>query len=125
MEVLVPLDKVIEFMKQGKCLITTDGSAGDDIIPFAWKIGDVDVYPDNEGVIDRIAKQRTYPLDYSFHTIDPDWDIIAQICDIFETMNIKLEFKHEKGHQDDNIPNKELDLPAQLNIEVDFLAINY
>eukprot|EP00957_Ditylum_brightwellii_P211782 15366595-Ditylum_brightwellii.AAC.1 len=40
-------------------------------------------------------------------------------------MNIKAEFKHVKGHQDDDAPYKELDLPAQLNIDVDFLAIDY
>eukprot|EP00957_Ditylum_brightwellii_P126440 9638187-Ditylum_brightwellii.AAC.1 len=41
-EVLVPLDKLIEFMNQGKCIITTDGSADDDMMSFVWKVGDVD-----------------------------------------------------------------------------------
>eukprot|EP00957_Ditylum_brightwellii_P176454 13437188-Ditylum_brightwellii.AAC.1 len=40
-------------------------------------------------------------------------------------MNIKAEFKHVKGYQDDLKHYKELDLPAQLNIDVDFLAVNY
>eukprot|EP00957_Ditylum_brightwellii_P125199 9544402-Ditylum_brightwellii.AAC.1 len=40
-------------------------------------------------------------------------------------MNIKADFKHVKGHQDDDTPYEELDLPAQLSIEVDFLAIKY
>eukprot|EP00957_Ditylum_brightwellii_P067490 5123247-Ditylum_brightwellii.AAC.1 len=42
-EILVPLDELIEFMKQGKCIIATDSSADDDIILFAWKVGDVGV----------------------------------------------------------------------------------
>eukprot|EP00957_Ditylum_brightwellii_P111047 8468527-Ditylum_brightwellii.AAC.1 len=35
-------------------------------------------------------------------------------------MNIKAEYKYVKGHQDDDMPYKKLDLPAQLN-----LADNY
>eukprot|EP00957_Ditylum_brightwellii_P158271 12047572-Ditylum_brightwellii.AAC.1 len=83
------------------------------------------VYLDNQGMIDRIAKQQTYLFDYSFHTIEPDWDIIAQICNISELMNIKAGFKHVKGHQDDDAHYKELYLPAQLNIDVGFLAVKY
>eukprot|EP00957_Ditylum_brightwellii_P051664 3917646-Ditylum_brightwellii.AAC.1 len=83
------------------------------------------LYLDNKGVIERIAKQQTYLFDYSFHMINPDWDIIAQICNILELMNIKAEFKHVKGHQDDVKNYKELDLPAQLNMDVDFLEVNY
>eukprot|EP00957_Ditylum_brightwellii_P129554 9881924-Ditylum_brightwellii.AAC.1 len=40
-------------------------------------------------------------------------------------MNIKAEFKHMRGHQDDMKHYEELDLPAQRNIDVDILAINY
>eukprot|EP00957_Ditylum_brightwellii_P099321 7565484-Ditylum_brightwellii.AAC.1 len=84
-EILVPLDELIEFMKQGTCLIATDGSAGDDIILFVWKDGDVDdnayfccaVYLENEGMIDRIKKQKTYLFETSLHTIGPDWDTIS------------------------------------------------
>eukprot|EP00957_Ditylum_brightwellii_P131862 10055557-Ditylum_brightwellii.AAC.1 len=83
------------------------------------------VYLDNEGMFNRIVKQKTYLFNYSFHTIDPDWDTIAQICDILATMNIKAEFKHVKGYQDDDTPYKELDLPAKLNTNVDVLAIGY
>eukprot|EP00957_Ditylum_brightwellii_P187695 14292476-Ditylum_brightwellii.AAC.1 len=83
------------------------------------------VYLDNEGMIDRITKQQTHPFDYSFHTTDPDYDIIAQICNVLEFMNIKADFKHVKGHQDDDTYYEELDLPTQLNIDVDFLAANY
>eukprot|EP00957_Ditylum_brightwellii_P036601 2773344-Ditylum_brightwellii.AAC.1 len=160
-------------MQQGQCLITTEGSASNDMMSFTWKIVDVNgnayfchtgpafgkeslfraeaydilpvlwcmyqwmehnkienkmyttVYLDNKGIIERIAKQQTYPFDYSFHTINPDWDIIAQICNILELMNIKAEFQHMKGHQDNVKYYEELNLPAQLNINVDFLAINY
>eukprot|EP00957_Ditylum_brightwellii_P021416 1615569-Ditylum_brightwellii.AAC.1 len=83
------------------------------------------VYLDNEGTIDRIAKQQTCLFDYSFHTIDPDWYIIAQICNTLELMNIKVDFKHIKGHQDDDTHYEELDISAQLNIDVDFLVVDY
>eukprot|EP00957_Ditylum_brightwellii_P109665 8364874-Ditylum_brightwellii.AAC.1 len=144
LETVVSLDKLMAFMQQGQCLIATDGSASDNMTSFAWKVVDVNgntyfchagqafgkeslfrtetlenkmymtVYLDNEGVIERITKQQTYPFDYSFCTIDPDWDIIAQICKKLELMDIKAEFKHMKGYQDDGKHYEELDLPAQL-----------
>eukprot|EP00957_Ditylum_brightwellii_P096425 7343441-Ditylum_brightwellii.AAC.1 len=40
-------------------------------------------------------------------------------------MNIKADFKHMKGNQDDAKHYEELDLPAQLNINIDFLAVDY
>eukprot|EP00957_Ditylum_brightwellii_P052280 3965176-Ditylum_brightwellii.AAC.1 len=83
------------------------------------------VYLDNKGIIERITKQQTYLFDYSFHTIDPDWDIIAQIFNILDLMNINTKFQHMKGHQDDMKHYKELNLLAQLNIDIEFLAVNY
>eukprot|EP00957_Ditylum_brightwellii_P075632 5748080-Ditylum_brightwellii.AAC.1 len=32
------------------------------------------MYLDNKGVITRIKKQQTYPNDFSFNTLTPDWD---------------------------------------------------
>eukprot|EP00957_Ditylum_brightwellii_P123776 9435689-Ditylum_brightwellii.AAC.1 len=40
-------------------------------------------------------------------------------------MNIDAKFQHVKGHQDDVKQYEELELPAQLNIDVDFLAVKY
>eukprot|EP00957_Ditylum_brightwellii_P076229 5794733-Ditylum_brightwellii.AAC.1 len=128
-------------MKQGKCIIATGSSDGDDIMSFAWRTGDVNVlcflhqwldynmldtrnymivYLDNEG-----AKQKKCPYDYAFHTIDPYWYIITHICFILGTMNVKVECDHAKGHQDDHTTYKELKRPALLIINIDFLAINY
>eukprot|EP00957_Ditylum_brightwellii_P142129 10828980-Ditylum_brightwellii.AAC.1 len=83
------------------------------------------IYLDNEGVIQRIKNQLEYPYDYSFHTIDPDWDMIVQICDILKVKKIKTNFEHVKGHQDDDRPYDELDLPAHLNTDVYFMAVDY
>eukprot|EP00957_Ditylum_brightwellii_P109431 8347026-Ditylum_brightwellii.AAC.1 len=38
---LASLDKLIEFVQLGQCLIATDGSASDNMMSFAWKIIDV------------------------------------------------------------------------------------
>eukprot|EP00957_Ditylum_brightwellii_P021658 1632910-Ditylum_brightwellii.AAC.1 len=83
------------------------------------------IYLDNEGVIQRINKQLEYPYDYFFHTINLDWDIIVQICDILKDNKIKTDLEHVKGHQDDDTPYEELNLPACLNIEVDFMVVDY
>eukprot|EP00957_Ditylum_brightwellii_P001457 113682-Ditylum_brightwellii.AAC.1 len=32
------------------------------------------IYLDNKGVITRIQQQQSYPHDYSFNTLTPDWD---------------------------------------------------
>eukprot|EP00957_Ditylum_brightwellii_P184236 14032630-Ditylum_brightwellii.AAC.1 len=40
-------------------------------------------------------------------------------------MNVKAQFKHVKGHQDGVKHYKEVDVPAQLNIDVDFITVNY
>eukprot|EP00957_Ditylum_brightwellii_P160949 12253957-Ditylum_brightwellii.AAC.1 len=40
-------------------------------------------------------------------------------------MNIRTDFKHMKGYQDDDTHYEELNIPAQLNIDVDFLAVDY
>eukprot|EP00957_Ditylum_brightwellii_P011108 841965-Ditylum_brightwellii.AAC.1 len=83
------------------------------------------IYLDNEGVLQRINKQLECPYDYSFHTINPDCDIIVQICDILKENKIKTDLEHIKGHQDDNTPFEELNLPAHLNTEVDFMDVDY
>eukprot|EP00957_Ditylum_brightwellii_P123126 9387791-Ditylum_brightwellii.AAC.1 len=44
--------------------------------------------------------------------------IIVQICDILKDSKIKINLEHIKGHQDDNTPYEELNLPACLNTEV-------
>eukprot|EP00957_Ditylum_brightwellii_P002063 158374-Ditylum_brightwellii.AAC.1 len=103
MEMRVPLGELVECMKQGKCLIATDGSAGDDIIMIDSRIC-MTVYLDNEGMINRVATQKTYLYGYLFHTNDPDWGIIAQVYDVLETNTIKAEFEHVKGHQNNNTP---------------------
>eukprot|EP00957_Ditylum_brightwellii_P156985 11947542-Ditylum_brightwellii.AAC.1 len=95
-ETLVSLDRLMVFMQQGKCLIATDGSASDNMMSFVWKV---------VGVDDNV---------YFCH---------ASL--VLEVMNIKTEFKHVKGHQDDVKHFEKLDLPAQLNVDVDFLAVDY
>eukprot|EP00957_Ditylum_brightwellii_P052320 3968485-Ditylum_brightwellii.AAC.1 len=40
------------------------------------------LFLDNKGVITRIKQLMSYPHDYSFNTLSPDWDVIAQISKI-------------------------------------------
>eukprot|EP00957_Ditylum_brightwellii_P067955 5159106-Ditylum_brightwellii.AAC.1 len=39
-ETLVSLNKLIVFMQQGQCYISNDGSANNNMMPFAWKVVD-------------------------------------------------------------------------------------
>eukprot|EP00957_Ditylum_brightwellii_P179109 13644646-Ditylum_brightwellii.AAC.1 len=45
------------------------------------------MYLDNKGVITRIKKQQTYSNDFSFDTLTPGWDVIAQISSILDMGN--------------------------------------
>eukprot|EP00957_Ditylum_brightwellii_P110426 8421562-Ditylum_brightwellii.AAC.1 len=45
------------------------------------------LYLHNIGVITQIQQQRSYPHDYSFNTLSPDWDVIAQISKILSKGN--------------------------------------
>eukprot|EP00957_Ditylum_brightwellii_P058213 4414464-Ditylum_brightwellii.AAC.1 len=71
------------------------------------------LYLDNESVVTRIKTQQQYPYDYSFNTLTPGWDIIAQIVAVLCGSDISGEFEHVKGHQDKDRKYEELLLPAQ------------
>eukprot|EP00957_Ditylum_brightwellii_P017513 1319757-Ditylum_brightwellii.AAC.1 len=53
----------------------------------------------------------------------PDWDVIAQIVAVICESNLKGEFKHIKGHQDKDKKYEDLPLIAQLNVNIDILAV--
>eukprot|EP00957_Ditylum_brightwellii_P066077 5012173-Ditylum_brightwellii.AAC.1 len=51
-------------------------------------------------------------------------DIITQIVQVIQTLKCTKSFKHVKGCQNDEVVYADLDLPARLNIDADFLAVN-
>eukprot|EP00957_Ditylum_brightwellii_P005909 448135-Ditylum_brightwellii.AAC.1 len=53
------------------------------------------MYLDNKGVITRVKKQQTYSNDYSFNTLTPDWDVIAQISNILDTDADRLAVEYQ------------------------------
>eukprot|EP00957_Ditylum_brightwellii_P026610 2012427-Ditylum_brightwellii.AAC.1 len=38
----------------------------------------VDIHINNKGIVERINNQLSYPHDYPYNTLSPDWDLIAQ-----------------------------------------------
>eukprot|EP00957_Ditylum_brightwellii_P200427 15279826-Ditylum_brightwellii.AAC.1 len=107
-------------MEQSENIVVTNGSVGEIDKSFGWKIctsnGDIitehaeytastkqltgQLYLDNKGVITRIQQQQSYPHNYSFDTLTPDWDVIAQISNILDTGNFTPKIQHIQGHQD-------------------------
>eukprot|EP00957_Ditylum_brightwellii_P111286 8486532-Ditylum_brightwellii.AAC.1 len=83
------------------------------------------MYLDNKGVIKRIKKQQTYSSDYSFNTLTPDWDVIAQISNILDLSNFTSTIQQIQGHQDKHKKYDELSLLAKLNVDADLLAVEY
>eukprot|EP00957_Ditylum_brightwellii_P097638 7435985-Ditylum_brightwellii.AAC.1 len=55
----------------------------------------------------------------------PEWDVIAQIIAAICESNLKGEFEHVKEHQDKDKKYGDLLLPAQLNVNVDILAVAF
>eukprot|EP00957_Ditylum_brightwellii_P185958 14157276-Ditylum_brightwellii.AAC.1 len=86
---------------------------------------DINIYIDNEGILERLKDQLTYTHDYPFNTLEPDWDVVAQIAETLKQYNDLITITHVKSHQDDNMPFDELTMPARLNIAADSLATNY
>eukprot|EP00957_Ditylum_brightwellii_P210113 15364588-Ditylum_brightwellii.AAC.1 len=86
---------------------------------------DINMYIDNKGIVKRINYQLTYTYDYSFNTLEPDWDIVAQGAHTLKLYIDTLTITHVKSHQDDNTSLEELSLPARLNVAANCLATSY
>eukprot|EP00957_Ditylum_brightwellii_P204084 15337608-Ditylum_brightwellii.AAC.2 len=86
----------------------------------------IHLYLDNESVINRIIWQKSYSYNCLFHIIDPQWGVIAQIVQIFCILSCADMLTHvEDHHLDKDIAYEDLDLLTQLNVNADFLAIEY
>eukprot|EP00957_Ditylum_brightwellii_P091541 6970326-Ditylum_brightwellii.AAC.1 len=83
------------------------------------------MYTDNKGVITRIQQQQSYPNDYFFNTLTPDWDVIAQISNILDIVNFITKIQYIQGHQDKQKKYNDLSLPAKLNVDANLLAVEY
>eukprot|EP00957_Ditylum_brightwellii_P036951 2796951-Ditylum_brightwellii.AAC.1 len=139
------IHKIFDTMGEEAFIIATDGSSGDTSMAFGWKNFDheektlvqhagpafgqessfqYETY-DNENVMTWIKTQQQYPYDYSFNTLTPDWDIIAQTVAVLQRSDISGEFEHVKGHQDKDRKYKDLPLPAQMNVNVDILVVAF
>ena len=61
----------------------------------------INIRIDNIGIVKRTNDQLSYPHDYSYNTLEPDWDLIAQSAATLKTYSETLTINHVKGHQDD------------------------
>eukprot|EP00957_Ditylum_brightwellii_P162260 12354856-Ditylum_brightwellii.AAC.1 len=72
----------------------------------------VDMRIDNKGIVKCINNQISYPNDYSYNTICPDWDLIAQAAITLRQYGKHLSINHIKSHQDNGTPEEKLNLSA-------------
>eukprot|EP00957_Ditylum_brightwellii_P153080 11652647-Ditylum_brightwellii.AAC.1 len=63
--------------------------------------------------------------DYSYNTLGPDWNLIAQTAITLCQYVKRLSINHIKSHQDDDTPEEKLDLPYRLNSPADQIAMQY
>eukprot|EP00957_Ditylum_brightwellii_P052947 4014311-Ditylum_brightwellii.AAC.1 len=82
-------------------------------------------YIDTEGIAKQVNDKLTFTHDYPFSTLEPDWDVVAQVVDTLKQYGDILKITHVKSHQDDNTPLKELSLAARLNVVAGYLSSNY
>eukprot|EP00957_Ditylum_brightwellii_P117100 8931666-Ditylum_brightwellii.AAC.1 len=61
----------------------------------------------------------SYPHDYTYNTLSPDWDFIAQAAITLRQHGNSLSINHIKNHQDNDTPEDQLDLSDRLNIAAD------
>eukprot|EP00957_Ditylum_brightwellii_P114357 8719603-Ditylum_brightwellii.AAC.1 len=83
------------------------------------------IHIDNKGIVTQVRNQIKYTYDYPYNTLEPDWDAIAQSADHLHMLGTKRTIEHVKSHQDANCDYDQLDLPAQLYVSADNLAISY
>eukprot|EP00957_Ditylum_brightwellii_P075421 5731807-Ditylum_brightwellii.AAC.1 len=85
----------------------------------------INMYIENEWIVKRINNQLTYTHNYPFNTLEPDWDMVAQIADTLKQYKDLITITHVESHQDKTTPLEELTLLARLNVVVDGLIPNY
>ena len=59
---------------------------------------------------------------FSNQTMVSDWDVLTMLTDTIDKLPFPLDITHIKGHQDEDIPYKDLPYMAQLNVDADKLA---
>ena len=81
---------------------------------------------DNQGLVKTVTKMRQHSTIFPNTTMEPEWDIIAQILEALKSLgNSAPIIEHIKGHQDADTPYEQLNLPAQLNCDADAQASAY
>jgi hypothetical protein len=82
----------------------------------------IHIFSDNQGLVNRIVKMKSWKTLYPSATLMPEWDLLAIILEYLPHLPSDPLIKHVKGHQDADAPVLTLPLPAQLNCEADAMA---
>jgi hypothetical protein len=82
----------------------------------------IHICSDNQGLVNRIVKMKSWKSLYPSATLMPEWDLLSIIMEYLPCLPSDPLIKHEKGHQDDDAPVHTLPLPAQLNCEANAMA---
>jgi hypothetical protein len=85
------------------------------------------IFSDNKGLLLRTCARLQYVNNYPNATLEPDWDLIEEICATLRTITSELphvtpHIAHVKGHQDDHAQFDDLPLDAQINCTMRLLT---
>jgi hypothetical protein len=78
------------------------------------------IYCDNISAIRRV--RDPIPTRGPRHRLIPEYDLIAEIQRIRDTLDLPFDPTHVKGHQDDDKEYDQLSYPSQINVDCDTLA---
>jgi hypothetical protein len=82
---------------------------------------------DNKGIVDRVTTLRGWTIIYPNVTMEPEWDVIAEIRTALGILpqGSQPTIEHIESHQDDNQARDKLPLKSQLNCIADDLTKEY
>jgi hypothetical protein len=89
------------------------------------ELWELTVYCDNESMVKKAKKRYPMGAIYPNFTLSSDFDIVVELWQTLEQLEglqCQVHFHHIDGHQDREKRYQELSLPAQLNVQADYLA---
>jgi hypothetical protein len=85
--------------------------------------GQFTYFCNNKGLLKKFQSLRSYNNAITSTMLYLEWDLVSSIHGLQQQFCPPPDLQHVKGHQDNGVHVDLLDLPIQLNVEVDTLAM--
>jgi hypothetical protein len=85
--------------------------------------GQFTLYCDNKGLLKKLQYMRSYNNAINATVLHSEWDIVSAVHRLQSRFQPPPDLQHVKGHQDEGTSVEFLDVPSQMNVVADKLAI--